>query len=186
MQFRKKPVVIEAVCWNGATIGLTDKPASDPTAKLWLPDWLPPAKIVGGLETNKVRPNEVFRVGDDLFIGTLEGTLHVSPGDWIIRGVEGEIYPCKPNIFSATYEAVMPLGALLAESGGDTLKRLGTDGMKWAQEFSLTADHLGYSRMDEGWLVAWFANAIEAGAARTEAIYLSRHGNPDCSGSYRT
>lgn len=40
------------------------------------------------------------------FIDTLEGTMTAKPGDWIIRGVAGEFYPCKPNIFEATYEAV--------------------------------------------------------------------------------
>jgi hypothetical protein len=39
-------------------------------------------------------------------IGTLEGPHEVTPGDWIIRGVKGEFYPCKPDIFEATYEAV--------------------------------------------------------------------------------
>jgi hypothetical protein len=39
-----------------------------------------------------------------LTIQTLEGDMHVSPGDYVIRGVQGEFYPCKPNIFAATYE----------------------------------------------------------------------------------
>ena len=39
-------------------------------------------------------------------IDTLEGPLQVRPGDWIIRGVQGELYPCKPDIFEATYEPV--------------------------------------------------------------------------------
>lgn len=39
-------------------------------------------------------------------IATLEGTMEASPGDWIIRGVQGEFYPCKPDIFEATYEKV--------------------------------------------------------------------------------
>jgi hypothetical protein len=39
-------------------------------------------------------------------IPTLEGPMTVSPGDWVIRGVAGEFYPCKPEIFAATYEAV--------------------------------------------------------------------------------
>jgi len=37
-------------------------------------------------------------------VHTLEGILHVSPGDWIIKGVNGEFYPCKPDIFAKTYE----------------------------------------------------------------------------------
>ncbi len=41
-----------------------------------------------------------------LAIKTLEGEMIVSPGDWVIRGVQGEFYPCKPDIFDATYEAV--------------------------------------------------------------------------------
>jgi hypothetical protein len=39
-------------------------------------------------------------------IRTLEGPMHVTPGDWIITGVKGECYPCKPDIFAATYEEV--------------------------------------------------------------------------------
>lgn len=39
-------------------------------------------------------------------IQTLEGTMQANPGDWIIRGIKGEFYPCKPEIFAATYEAV--------------------------------------------------------------------------------
>ena len=39
-------------------------------------------------------------------IHTLEGVMHADPGDWIIRGVQGEFYPCKPDIFEQTYEAV--------------------------------------------------------------------------------
>src|SRR5690606_36327084 len=53
------------------------------------------------------------------------------------------------------------------ESAGDFLARMGTDGSKWAAEFRQTAIKLGYSDMDEGWLIGWFANAIEAGADRS-------------------
>ncbi len=44
--------------------------------------------------------------GGAILIETLEGTMTASPGDWIIRGVQGELYPCKPDIFEATYEQV--------------------------------------------------------------------------------
>ena len=44
--------------------------------------------------------------GERWYVDTLEGPLHISPGDWIIRGVKGEYYPCKPDIFVATYEPV--------------------------------------------------------------------------------
>ena len=43
---------------------------------------------------------------DTILIKTLEGTMEARPGDWIIRGVKGELYPCKPDIFAATYDAV--------------------------------------------------------------------------------
>ena len=45
-------------------------------------------------------------------ITTLEGKLFASPGDWVIRGVQGEYYPCKPDIFEATYEPVESQGVL--------------------------------------------------------------------------
>lgn len=52
----------------------------------------------------------LYRLPDDtvsqIRIGTLEGEMVAAPGDWIIRGVQGEFYPCKPDIFEATYEPV--------------------------------------------------------------------------------
>jgi len=96
-RFRKKPVVIEAMQWNGSNIdevlGFIDLKS--------LPD---DGVHVGG-------PGIVHRpLLGTLDIPTLEGTMTASPGDWIIKGVQGEFYPCKPDIFDATYEAV--------ESGG--------------------------------------------------------------------
>lgn len=46
--------------------------------------------------------------GDGVRIPTLEGDMLARPGDWIIRGVHGEHYPCKPDIFEATYDEVLP------------------------------------------------------------------------------
>lgn len=43
---------------------------------------------------------------NEYFIRTLEGDMHLTKGDWIIKGVSGEFYPCKPDIFAKTYEAV--------------------------------------------------------------------------------
>ena len=121
-KFRKKPVVIDAVRWNGEVIGLTnggnspvitvDDPAYDPALpmeRLEMPDWLPAAKVVPDSPFNtgeQVPAGEVWRVHDTLYIGTLEGTHRCEAGNWIIRGVQGEIYPCDPDIFAATYEAV--------------------------------------------------------------------------------
>ena len=50
---------------------------------------------------------DIFEVkGDGLIIKTLEGDMRASIGDWIIKGVQGELYPCKPDIFEKTYEKV--------------------------------------------------------------------------------
>lgn len=48
----------------------------------------------------------VYREGDRYYIDTLEGRHEVTPGDWIITGIKGEKYPCKPDTFAATYEPV--------------------------------------------------------------------------------
>jgi len=87
-KYRKKPVVIEA--WQAA---------SDIPMPQWLNDSIP--KIVTPVTVNG--DTNVLRTA---FIETLEGLMTVSAGDWIIQGVKGELYPCKPDIFAATYEAV--------------------------------------------------------------------------------
>lgn len=91
-RYRKKPVVIEAVRWTAD--GFDGGP----------PAWMPEIAQGGGPE---VPAGCISRFGDHLFIGTLEGTHTAQPGDWIIRGVKGELYPCKPDIFAATYERVV-------------------------------------------------------------------------------
>lgn len=94
MKFRKKPVVIEAVQWKGdnlhEVISFTDGP----------PDV---RSHHAGMMWDKYR-DLVEKEG--LKIYTLEGTMKAEVGDWIIRGVQGEFYPCKPDIFAATYEPV--------------------------------------------------------------------------------
>lgn len=50
---------------------------------------------------------EAYQTDKELIIQTLEGPLYAAPGDWIITGVHGEQYPCKPDIFEKTYEEVM-------------------------------------------------------------------------------
>ena len=90
MRFRKKPVVIEA-------FQIKQDLWSNP--ELW-PDWFSDAtKKPPGAD------GKAF-MGDMVEILTLEGSMTGSLGDWIIQGVKGEIYPCKPDIFQATYEAV--------------------------------------------------------------------------------
>lgn len=84
MQFRKKPVVIDAVQWDG----------SASTADLFIG------------ESYGVDWEYSLVSNGDILIPTLEGSMLCRVGDWIIRGVKGEYYPCKPDIFEATYEAV--------------------------------------------------------------------------------
>ncbi len=81
-KFRKKPVVIEA---------FDTSKASD------APDWLLAALNNGTVWYDSVDGRMRIR--------TLEGVHEAGPGDWIIQGVKGELYPCKPDIFAATYEA---------------------------------------------------------------------------------
>lgn len=89
-KFRKKPVVIEAIQWTGDNLqevitftGLNE------SARKW---------------TWEEYEDVVMREGLKIF--TLEGPLMASVGDYIIRGVRGELYPCKPDIFKQTYEGV--------------------------------------------------------------------------------
>lgn len=87
MKFRKKPVVIEAIQWDGLNFG--DIVAFCP--KVRCGDTLP-------FEYGRTEPPL-------LVIPTLEGDHIAGIGDWIIRGVKGEFYPCKPDIFEMTYES---------------------------------------------------------------------------------
>lgn len=89
-RFRKRPVVVEAMQWLGRD-----------------EDRGPMREFLNG-----GRPGGLLNIrgrhGTDLLIATLEGEMLALPGDWVIRGVKGEFYPCKPDIFEATYE---PAGA---------------------------------------------------------------------------
>lgn len=81
--FRKRPVVIEAVKYDGTVDSI-----------------LP-------LFKHSAIPSSIDQVSSGaLEIQTLEGVMTANIGDWIIRGVKGELYPCKPDIFDATYETV--------------------------------------------------------------------------------
>lgn len=79
-KFRKKPVVIEAIEWNG-----------DNGEEI--------CKFMGVMFP--------FTSDGNLMIGTLEGVMTAAKGDWIIKGVAGEFYPCKPDIFEQTYERII-------------------------------------------------------------------------------
>jgi len=80
MKVRKKPVIVEAVRWTG---------------KNWD-------------EIEKIFPYSLTCMNDNrpIEIDTLEGKMTAQVGDWIIRGIKGEIYPCKPDIFEKTYDII--------------------------------------------------------------------------------
>lgn len=85
-RFRKLPVEIEAMRFDGS--------------------WQAAQNIMAWAQTNKMFWQfGTYRLGT-ILIHTLEGTHTASPNDWIIRDVNGEFYPCKPDIFAKTYEAV--------------------------------------------------------------------------------
>ena len=97
LKFRKKPVVIEAF---QMTVRMAESSAD------W-PQWLQDACRKGMHEEGSMTRLSQLVTGwaNKLFvIMTLEGRHVVCDGDWIIRGVKGELYPCKPDIFSQTYE----------------------------------------------------------------------------------
>ncbi len=86
-KFTKKPVTITAVKFNGSSSHANQ-------IESWVKGKTEEPKD-GGIHTRDI----VF-----LEIETLEGVMTASPGDWIIKGIKGEFYPCKPDIFKATYE----------------------------------------------------------------------------------
>ena len=91
--YRKKPVVIEARQFTSEN---RDELAD------WIIDGTTPLGVMVGWSS--AAPGS----GDYMLIETLEGTMRAEVGDWIIKGVQGEFYPCKPDIFEATYEKVEP------------------------------------------------------------------------------
>lgn len=84
-KFRKKPVVIEAYKWDGE----------------WytIPTWISEYRY-------RDKRCSIIAASASINIPTLEGDMLASLGDWIIKGVKGELYPCKPDIFEQTYERV--------------------------------------------------------------------------------
>ena len=91
MQYRKKPVVIEAIQFLGENMEAVDDFMNGVASAA-----SPNTNVQHGFQTNPAR----------VVIQTLEGLMYGDIGDWVIRGIKGELYPCKPDIFEATYEAV--------------------------------------------------------------------------------
>lgn len=88
-KWRKKPVIIDAFRWTGGPDQEED------------PEWCNEAMAKGDMWfENTGSPSVVMK------IKTLEGVMTAQVGDYIIMGIKGEIYPCKPDIFDATYESV--------------------------------------------------------------------------------
>ncbi len=92
MEYRKKPVVIEA--WQFTY------PATNVEPK-WLKEAQTKGPVAGHVTFELDHPD-----GPRIAIFTLEGVMIANVNDWIIKGVQDEIYPCKPGIFEQTYEAV--------------------------------------------------------------------------------
>jgi len=96
-RYRKRPVVVSAIQWNGSN---TDE----------VSDFIGTTPLFGDLPD---------AAGIGVCIQTREGNMWAYPGDWIIRGVKGEFYPCKPDVFAATYEPVELLELLRKGRGED-------------------------------------------------------------------
>ena len=97
--FRKKPVVIEAMLFDGGT-------ADTMAVYQWVE-----RNTQGSFDVNSDDPVPASGVSIDaatgfMVIATLEGVMQVKVGDYVIRGTEGEFYPCKPAAFDATFEAI--------------------------------------------------------------------------------
>ena len=86
-QYRKKPVVIDAIRWTGSNAG-----------DIW--EFCPTAEV------HRIPEEPSTPAEGRVVIHTLEGSMSAQIGDWIVRGVKGEYYPVKPDIFAATYDAV--------------------------------------------------------------------------------
>ncbi|QDH92870.1 hypothetical protein KNU62_gp85 [Gordonia phage Bakery] len=95
-RYRKKPVEIEAVQW-----GIHGAPTN-------------PDPIVDWINAGGSNAQYTCEPIEQIAITTLEGVMSAVPGDWIIRGVQGEFYPCKPDIFAETYDDPEDVDPLLA------------------------------------------------------------------------
>jgi hypothetical protein len=120
-QFRKKPVVIEAVQYDSI------ENVDDGAEPMFSGSFDPPDWITDAIGAEEGQPGSIW-IGwvngiGSLMIGTLEGHHRAEPGDWIIRGIKGELYPCKPDIFSATYEPATLSPAPEATTGVEADKR---------------------------------------------------------------
>ena len=105
LTYRKKPVVIEA-----RQLPATASPAEAHAIYQWVQkNTLGSFEPLDAIEGRKPWPESGVTIDPRdgrMVIATLEGGHWVTPGDWVIRGVQGEFYPCKSDVFEATYERV--------------------------------------------------------------------------------
>ena len=87
MKYKKKPVIIDAIQWTGDNVSEV-------------------LDFVGHLDIQMSNHDVDGIMKTELYINTLEGVMHASVDDWIIKGIRGEFYPCKPDVFKETYDPV--------------------------------------------------------------------------------
>jgi hypothetical protein len=101
MKYRKRPVIIEAIQWIGTGKNIVD-----------VYNFLENKNVSSGIDVEPEGKNFYIQFDNgtcqlgSLIIKTLEGDMKANIGDYIIKGVNGEYYPCKPDIFEKTYEEV--------------------------------------------------------------------------------
>lgn len=98
--YRKKPVVIEARQWDGTQAGATP-----------IIDWVLAGDGTARWSEERIESHDgegAWITPTHIAIDTLEGTMRAVENDWVIRGVQGEFYPCKPDIFQSTYDVAGP------------------------------------------------------------------------------
>jgi predicted HAD superfamily Cof-like phosphohydrolase len=134
-RFRKKPVEIEAVQWDGTAEAATP-----------IIDWA----LQNNVTITYSCPDGAACRRDThvLLVCTLEGSMAALPGDWIIRGIQGEFYPCKPDIFEATYSTGGPPGPNLLDGTTEFMRLARQPAGEW--EYTTAADitQLRALRMD--------------------------------------
>ncbi|QBP31123.1 hypothetical protein SEA_GODPHATHER_6 [Mycobacterium phage GodPhather] len=92
-RYRKKPVEVDAEQWDGTAEGAAS-----------IIEWMLSHGVTARYRCANGLSCPGTVEGHTLSIETLEGTMQASPGDYVIRGVQGEFYPCKPDIFATTYD----------------------------------------------------------------------------------
>lgn len=106
IRFRKKPVIIEAVRFTGSWSSAIDILTGHQWAGIYYVEKVYEHPLRRPAERDGGTGNVLSTAPAFLVVQTLEGDHRADAGDWIIKGVKGEFYPCKPDIFEATYEKV--------------------------------------------------------------------------------